>query len=607
MEKSFVSRTTRRPRNINPLRAAGLLYGDLGTSKAYVIGLAFAIAGYASFWLIAAVSILSILIGINYVIICKHHPHGGGVYSSVRHRSEVLSLLGAFFLFADFAVTASLSALSACYYLGLPDPALFAIIAILLIGVLNIWGPRHIGASASAIALIAIAILVVLALFSIPHLKQGWQNLQPLGSDYWVNWTHFVGVIVTLSGIETIANMTGIMQLDPHASKRKPSVRRTSKRAIFWVVFEVAFFTSLFSFVLGSINGLRFLGGEVYSPQSVDIRDYILRYLGTTFVGDVFGSELGRYFGYLVSLVFGILLLSAVNTAINGLISLQYLMSEDSELPSSFAKLNRFGVPKIPHIVATLMPVLILILVHDIASLAGLYAIGFVGAIAINLGSTSTNPLLSLLKKERVFMFVSFLIMTACEITLFIDKPHARLYVLIIITLGLILRGFTREMKRRKGIPLRKPKVQSIKLERPFAKNGREGILCAVNERGKALSFALKQAQESKCPIYFLFVREKQVLGEEDFEQRWEEDKQATKLFKFIQKEMKRDSAVEFYYAVSDSVSTTVLEYSHTLHPKHLIMDFPKVGRFSQLFHSDHIREILSSLSREIEYFIIPS
>lgn len=40
-------RTTRRPRNLNAERAAGFLYGDLGTSKAYVIGLAFAVAGYA--------------------------------------------------------------------------------------------------------------------------------------------------------------------------------------------------------------------------------------------------------------------------------------------------------------------------------------------------------------------------------------------------------------------------------------------------------------------------------------------------------------------------------------------------------------------------------
>ena len=36
-----------RPRNVDWKRAAALLYGDWGTSKAYVIGLAFLAAGFS--------------------------------------------------------------------------------------------------------------------------------------------------------------------------------------------------------------------------------------------------------------------------------------------------------------------------------------------------------------------------------------------------------------------------------------------------------------------------------------------------------------------------------------------------------------------------------
>ena len=36
-----------RPRNLDWKRAAALLYGDWGTSKAYVIGLAFVAAGFS--------------------------------------------------------------------------------------------------------------------------------------------------------------------------------------------------------------------------------------------------------------------------------------------------------------------------------------------------------------------------------------------------------------------------------------------------------------------------------------------------------------------------------------------------------------------------------
>src|SRR5437016_1640743 len=94
--------TTHRPRNVDAPRAAAILYGDWGTSKAYVIGLAFAVAGYSSFWLIAAMCVLTALVGLNYMVICRLYPDGGGVYASVRHRSEVISIVGAFLLIADY-------------------------------------------------------------------------------------------------------------------------------------------------------------------------------------------------------------------------------------------------------------------------------------------------------------------------------------------------------------------------------------------------------------------------------------------------------------------------------------------------------------------------
>src|SRR5258705_10941270 len=130
----MITVSTNRPRNVDAPRAAAIVYGDWGTSKAYVIGLAFAIAGYSSFWLIAAMCALTALVGFNYMIVCRHYPDGGGVYASVRHRSEVLSIVGAFLLIADYIVTASISALSAVQYVGVPNPERFAAVAILAIG-----------------------------------------------------------------------------------------------------------------------------------------------------------------------------------------------------------------------------------------------------------------------------------------------------------------------------------------------------------------------------------------------------------------------------------------------------------------------------------------
>ena len=98
----MIASNTKRPRNVDSPRAAAILYGDWGTSKAYVVGLAFAVAGYGSFWLIAAMALLTALVGLNYMVICRHYPDGGGVYASVRHRSEIISIVGAFLLIADY-------------------------------------------------------------------------------------------------------------------------------------------------------------------------------------------------------------------------------------------------------------------------------------------------------------------------------------------------------------------------------------------------------------------------------------------------------------------------------------------------------------------------
>src|SRR6266852_5398195 len=109
-----------RPRNVGWARAAALLYGDWGTSKAYVIGAAFLATQYASLPIIVAVCLLTGLVGYNYVVICKHFPDGGGVYSSAREQSRVLAVLGALLLLADFIVTAALSGWDAMIYLGVP-------------------------------------------------------------------------------------------------------------------------------------------------------------------------------------------------------------------------------------------------------------------------------------------------------------------------------------------------------------------------------------------------------------------------------------------------------------------------------------------------------
>src|SRR5256885_11489676 len=108
-----------RPRNVGWLQAAGLLFGDWGTSRLYVLGLALFFAGRTSFWLILAMSLLILAVGWAYTQICRIYPDGGGVDATAKHKSRMLAVVGALLLFADYTVTASLSALDAFHYFGL--------------------------------------------------------------------------------------------------------------------------------------------------------------------------------------------------------------------------------------------------------------------------------------------------------------------------------------------------------------------------------------------------------------------------------------------------------------------------------------------------------
>src|SRR3954463_11550615 len=82
-----------RPRNVNWFQAGALLFGDWVTSRLYVLGLAFLVAGRSSFWLIAGMSLLILAVGWAYKQISRIYPDGGGVYPAAQHRSRLLGVI----------------------------------------------------------------------------------------------------------------------------------------------------------------------------------------------------------------------------------------------------------------------------------------------------------------------------------------------------------------------------------------------------------------------------------------------------------------------------------------------------------------------------------
>jgi amino acid transporter/nucleotide-binding universal stress UspA family protein len=597
----MIASLTKRPRNVDVPRAAAILYGDWGTSKAYVIGLAFAVAGYSSFWLIAPMCVLTALVGLNYIAICRHYPDGGGVYASVRHRSEIISIVGAFLLVADYLVTAAISALSAFQYLGVPHPEKYAAVAIAVIGALNYFGPKHTGGLAFLISVPTVIVVVLLGAFCVPHLGEAVRNLQPLQGGFWTNWHGFVGIVLALSGVEAIANATGVMKLNPGSASAKPSVSKTSTPATLLVMIEVCIFTALLGLAMHAIGGLTIKDGDVSAPGHEGVRDYMLRYMAEVFVGGALGPAIGQIAGWAVTIVFGCLLLSAVNTAIVDLIAVQFLMSRDGEIPRPFQRLNGFGVPTLAMIIATVVPVGLVLFVNDMAGLADLYAVGVVGAIATNLGASATDKKLPLVRWERWLMAGTFLIMLAIEISLFVEKPHARVFAVTVLAVGLILRGLVRERAEKKAratatapppsrVPTPLPEIAAV--------TGAP-LLCAVRSINRTLNFAIKQAQETGRPLYVAFIREQPILTPDDHGRKWHDDEEATRIFAYARDKL-GSGAFRPCYAVSDSPADTIVDIAATIGAEQLILGTTRRSALVNVLRGNIIRRVAKLLPEQI-------
>src|SRR4029077_5583813 len=258
-----ISAGVHRPRNVDWKRAAALLYGDWGTSKAYVLGLAFVAAGFSSLPIILAVCALTGLVAIIYGVICAYFPEGGGGYSAAKSQGRLLAVVGALLLIADLTVTAALSGWSGLSYVisgaedifwlkFLKDHIALATIGVLfLIGSINWFGPKHSGSLAVVLAVPTVIVVVALIAVSAPHLTT--RFLEPRHESLATLWVQFVGVILALSGVEAIANLTGVMKLDPGSTPERPSVARESARAIAPVAIEVVLGTALLGWAMLSL------------------------------------------------------------------------------------------------------------------------------------------------------------------------------------------------------------------------------------------------------------------------------------------------------------------------------------------------------------------
>lgn len=593
-----------RPRDLRWYLAGPMFFGDLGTSRLYVLGLALFYAGTAAPYYVAAICTMVLLVGWAYTVVCRVNPDGGGVYSSGRMLHPTLGVVGALLLFANYVVTAAISTYEAMIYIGGPFGMIrelapwLSVLAIGLLGGLNYVGSRRAGTFALLVAVSAIAITAVLASLTITHVPAGWGAITPPTGSSWNMWLTFVAVVLALSGVESIANMTGIMV--------KP-VRRTSRLSIWPVVGEVVLLNLVLVFVVVSLPGLSELGvdgviadkipaGLEITEQEHALKDQVLFVVAEKYVGHTFAA--------IASIIFGLLLLSATNTALVAMISIQYAMSRDRELPAFFSGVNSFGVPWCGLIGACALPAVVCIVAQDVATLAQLYAIGVVGAIAINLGSCAYNRKLEIIKPERIGMWALGILMGLIWLTIAVTNLWATLFLAVILSGGMCLRYATKLLAARAPAILAPAEVEvAPEAETPLLPfdpaKGR--ILVATRGNLDLLRFAFKEAQRHAANLFVLFVRDINVLFPgRDRPLGPEEDGEAASLFRRA-REMAREQDVPLQdiYCISPDPADVILDFAATYAADMVILGVSRRAGVLRALRGDVISGVADNLPAE--------
>jgi nucleotide-binding universal stress UspA family protein len=457
-------------------------------------------------------------------------------------------------------------------------------------------------------------VLVVLYLVGMaaPHLTT--KNLEAPHISVGHLWVSFTGVILALSGVEAIANLTGVLKLDPGSTPEHPKVTREAGKAIFVVAIEVTIGTALLAWAMLSLP--KDLGTDMHNDY-----EHMLRFMAVEYGKMNFGPDFGYWSGIVVGIIIGALLLSAVNTAIAATIGLLYMLARDGEMPEAFSALNRHGVPKLPLAASVVLPSVVLLLTlpdpkNALPMLAGLYAIGVVGAIAVNVGSCAFNRALPVQWWDRAMFGVTFVILSAVELTLARTKPDALFFVVCVLGVGLALRAWSHKHAGLATVTVPKEVAEIVQLEtleklRPRCVEGQK-IMVAARGVTPVLRFALNEAALRKATLYVLYVREVAFFiggtnptPTKSARHKWQEDPQASAIMSLCLKAGEEYGVpVMPVYVVSTNPAGAITDISATMGVDILMLGSAHRSTMARLLKGDVVTQVATGLPEEIELVI---
>jgi hypothetical protein len=141
---------------------------------------------------------------------------------------------------------------------------------------------------------------------------------------------------------------------------------------------------------------------------------------------------------------------------------------------------------------------------HDLDSLAALYAIGVIGAVAINVTLCATHPRLRRLHRKAPMMLLG-VVLLAIWVTLAFTKLHALVFVTVVLAVGLTARQVTKTLAARRAKPslLR----QAIMEQLPEDAMARPKILIGTYGSDAIARPALNLAKARDALLVVCFIR----------------------------------------------------------------------------------------------------
>ena len=646
--------TDSRPRNLRWIHAGPLLYGDWGTSRLYVLGLAFLYTGHASIVYLAAIGLLMLAVSWAYTIICRCFPDGGGVYTAARQLSPTLSVVGSTLLLSGYIMTAAISVIEAFHYFHVPKHLVLplAVVAIVLVGGVNWLGAKSAGKFALVIALVALGVSAVMAVLSIPYFIEG---INRISFSYFLEtspghaWVNFTKICLALAGVEAVANMSGLM---------KQPVEREAKRTIWPVSIEVvglnlvfglaltalsftilstsmidietpdeirlqgtrsAFIETLpteqqasysittgFTLTEDQVSGLSEESSHAYElieEHEHAVEQYTnasMRIIAKETATNALGEGFGNIFATIAGITFGLLLLSATNTAIMAMVSVFFAMAQDDELPKPLTKLNYSGVPWVGLIASVIIPIIVILVEQDVTVLASLYVLGVTGAITVTVLSSAFNKDLDIGKKSRIAMWFLGLFLFSISMTIAVTQPISTAFSGALVALALGVRTIRSSTTDKTGDAVEAPTTGWLKMLQDITINinpDKPKIMLAARGRYQS-EYAVDIAKRREATLFAIFVRPIRVMDlRPGQEPRIETDESAQEALGTTAM-LAKEAGVSFVpiFVTSQSIADEILDYTVTYGCDTLIMGKSRRSVFSRKLEGDVVSTISETL-----------